>query len=139
VKKLLGVLIVSMFVLMSCAHKEACTSDDSACESKEEACASKGAHVCTEACDHSADKAMAQVHVCTEACDHSADAMAKEHECSEAYKAECKAVHMEKHDADHVCTEACTAECKAKAEHAEGEHAVEPEGEKDHEGGEDKD
>lgn len=114
VKKLLGVLIVAMFVLVSCAHKEAtCTSDKDGCASE------KAAHVCTEACDHSADKAMKAKHVCTEACDHSADAMAKDHKCTEACTEECKAAHMEKMGAEHVCTDECSAECKAK--HAEGE------------------
>ena len=145
-KRLLGILIIAMFVLVSCAHKDVSKSDE-ACGSKEahactEACdhsadkadcATKEDHVCTEACDHSADKAMAKDHVCTEACDHSADAMAKDHECSDECKAECKAAHMEKHGADHVCTDECKAECKMKAAH--GEEAPEA----GHEGGEDKD
>ena len=100
-KKLLVVLVVSMFVLMSCAHKEACKSE------KEAGCESKADHVCTAACDHSDHKAMAKDHVCTEACDHSADAMAKKHECSAECQAKWMAGHMEKMGADHVCTDAC--------------------------------
>jgi len=136
VKRLLGVLIVATFVLVSCSHKEACKSEKTACKGE------KAAHECKLACDHSADKAMAKDHVCTQACDHSADAMAKDHVCSDDCKAECKAAHMEKQGADHVCTDACKAECKMKAEHAVGEHAgdaVEETPETEHDGGEDKD
>lgn len=139
-KKLLVVLVVSMFVLMSCAHKEACKSE------KEAGCESKEAHVCTETCDHSDHKAMAKDHVCTEACDHSTDAMAKDHKCSAECQAKWMAAHMEKMGADHVCTDECKAECKSKhaeGEHAgeavEGEHAGEAVEEEGHEGGEDKD
>jgi len=136
VKRLSGALIVALFVLVSCSHKEACKSEKAACKGE------KAVHECTKACDHSAHKAMAKDHVCTEACDHSAAAMAKTHVCSDDCKAECKAAHMEKHGADHVCTDACKAECKLKAEHGAGEHAgeaVKETPETEHEGGEVKD
>lgn len=64
-KKLIGILIISMFVLMSCSHKAACKSKKVDCSSE------KIAHVCTDECaegctmtkTHAAD-----VHVCTDAC-----------------------------------------------------------------------
>lgn len=142
VKKLLGVLIVSMFVLVSCAHKEGCKT------AKADAC-SKEAHACTAACDHSADKAMAKDHqcsaesmatwqtahmekmganhVCTDEC--KVAHMAK-HQSAHKCSAECKAAHMEKMGADHVCTDVCKAECKMK--HAKSEQpgeAVKEDGE----------
>ena len=124
-------MIVAMFVLSSCAHKHSCKMK------MDNADAKATAHVCTAACDHSAEKAMAADHVCTAACDHADHAtMAKEHKCTEACTAECKAAHMEKHGADHVCTDACAADCKMKTEQdAEG---MEGQGNESQEGGAEK-
>ena len=143
VKKLIGVLIVSMFVLVSCAHKKGCKTD------KVDAC-SKEAHACTAACNHSAH-AMAKDQVCSAECmtewrTAHMEKMGADHVCTDECKvahmakhkfahkcsAECKAAHMEKMGVDHVCTDVCKAECKMK--HTKGKHP----GEAVEAGGEDK-
>jgi len=143
VKKLLGVLIIAMFVLSSCATKEVVVVKEEMAKPAMSADADKSAdcksmakeHVCSDSCmaewkaAHMAK--MGADHVCTEACDHSKEMMAMAHVCSEECSAECKTVHMAKMGADHVCTEACAEECAAKkaecaakkAECAKGEKA----------------
>ncbi len=123
-KQLIGVLVVAMFVLSSCAHKGACAMDGDkgrhhSEKSMEMKHASKDMDMSKE---HSAKKMhMAKDHVCSEACDHSAEGMAKDHVCGGVCEGgeDCK-MHAKHGEEGHVCSEECAA-MDADEGHDDGE------------------